>query len=378
MVAVASFLNVFNDAANQAAIAAANAGVSATAAATSVGGGQILLTATELGLPGVLFLAENTGGVRITTTPFVLTMANPAAQEFDGDSMVADDAAIAASLVAAITDPASIVLMRAANADVYADATAALAVVTLTAMYDDGVNPAIPQVGVAGELTLVVAGVTPGVTTRLILSGDHMERVSAEWTDDLLTTVVNHLLARMDAGLALALGNINTILLADVDADLTGLGVSQSTGTVADVLSVLSGRTYRVNRQHPVTGAYFQYFTAPGVWNPTILGGFTQPVLTNSVWQDGEIKALAIGGDTENREVGGYRQTFDGDALALSLAGGTLAVFGAVPGMPPVTLWPHSDPRQFVPWEFQKALDYPEVDNARVVTVYDDDGTVLA
>jgi hypothetical protein len=190
---------------------------------------------------------------------------------------------------------------------------------------------------------------------------------------------VDGLRIRVAAGAALTITDLNTLLL-DAQAELTNAGGSQSTGDVEDFLAILSGRGYIA----PKTGVYFDPLHAPYAWDATQRGGWTvEKVVFGTGLRHGEIKPdglLADGtpGQVVNEEVRPYRQTFDGDALRLSLVGGTLAVFCAVPGMPPVTLWPDSDLTPFFPWTYQKSLGFPQVDNARVLTVYDDDGSVLA
>jgi hypothetical protein len=93
--------------------------------------------------------------------------------------------------------------------------------------------------------------------------------------------------------------------------------------------------------------------------------------------QNGEIRPAAIGGDTENREVGPYRATYNGGSLQRSMANGHLAVLAGVSGMTPVTLFPNNSPTPLFPWDFQAAVPNPQVTVSRVVTVYDDAGAVL-
>jgi hypothetical protein len=104
-------------------------------------------------------------------------------------------------------------------------------------------------------------------------------------------------------------------------------------------------------------------------------------VLVNgTVMNRGEIRPVTIGGDTIQREYRPIRSISDTDAFKISLAGGTLAVFARVAGMPPVTLWPDSDRTPYFPWSMQGALNghWAAVANARLLTVYDDNGNVLA
>jgi len=200
------------------------------------------------------------------------------------------------------------------------------------------------------------------------------------WHPDLIGMVVDDIRARVAQGMALTLAALDSTSLDRAQAELTNAGGSNSTGTVADLLAILSGRGYIA----PKTGVYYSPTNTPWEWNPTQRGGWTVTrEVFGTTWQNGEIKPAALNADGEpmdeaDYEVRPYRHTLDTDALALSLTAGTLAVFCAVPGQPPVTLWPDSDLVPFFPWTYQKHLDFPQVDNARVLTVYDDDGTVLA
>ena len=109
-------------------------------------------------------------------------------------------------------------------------------------------------------------------------------------------------------------------------------------------------------------------------WVETQRGGFTAPVLVNSGWNHGECKPVAIGGDTENREVGGIRHSANVDAVGASLLGGQLDKLNGA-----LALWPNSSAVAY--WPNNQTVGVTKVAAAaaaRLVTVYADDGTVLA
>ena len=128
--------------------------------------------------------------------------------------------------------------------------------------------------------------------------------------------------------------------------------------------------------------------------------------------QSVELTSNSIGGDYVAVQVGGINHTFDGASFRRSLAAGHIAVFGSVAGIgrEGVIIRPDSDVIPHFPWSMQGNLGADVVPagynpvslatnsigdgmnyntdvgrrgtagavNARVVTVYDDDGTVLA
>ena len=135
---------------------------------------------------------------------------------------------------------------------------------------------------------------------------------------------------------------------------------------VAEILAILAGRGYGLP-----AGA----IKGPlGAWSAVQAGAFTHNVLVNDTQMlAGELRPLSIGGDNQAREYKGIRQTVMSGRLMLSIAQGHLEDFTNG-----VTLWPDSDVLPHYPWTYQGALTFATVNNARVVTVYDDDGTVLA
>ena len=343
-------------------------------------GGVVSFASTIRGLLGQFALTESTATVRLTVSGanMDLVLADPAAQEFDGLLGVASNADVALTLTDAINDAASIVLVRAANTNVYADATANVATVELLAMFDPGGAPVV-QYGPDGSLTLASSS-----ATRLALNTgtvtDRMYRTNENWNGTTMTNTVTALLARLDAGSSMTLSDINTLLTAQAGTSLIAGGTS-STGTVDDILNILAGRGYRISKMS--SASTFNQFTTVAnptyEWEATQRGGFTENVLVyGDTMLHGEVVSSTLGGTTVAREITPIRHTIDTDAFKISVASGQLAVFGSVSGMPPVTLWPDSDTRPFYPWLHQGTLQYPAVTNARVLTVYDDSGNVLA
>jgi hypothetical protein len=315
-------------------------------------------------IAGVVFSAVNGGAVA-------------ANQTFD---MSGTDIQTATSLVATITDAASIALMVAGSGLGYAHAVSGgTAVVTLSARYGAGLTL---RGGPGGDVSLASSN-----GTRLALNTvlGRLFRAVERWTVASLTSVFTAIMVRVDGALPLALANINTALAAAATGtELTNAGGSRSVGTVADVLSILSGRQYLLPRANPLTGVANDLMSATNSWDNTPRGGFTVPVLVNGTTMEaGEIRPLNIGGDVENRPVGPYTATYDGGAFQRSLATGQLAVLAGVAGMTPVTLFPNSSPTPVFPWNYftsTQAVADPidPVTVTRVVTVYDDAGAVLA
>jgi hypothetical protein len=87
----------------------------------------------------------------------------------------------------------------------------------------------------------------------------------------------------------------------------------------------------------------------------------------------GEIKPLAIGGDSVSLEVKGVRHTYDTTQFQNSLLNGVL---NSLTG--PTVLYPDSDAVPYFPWTMQHGTHYSKIQAPRLVTVYDDDGSVLA
>lgn len=278
------------------------------------------------------------GGVTFTAVAGGATASN---QEFDDVANSGSNAATATSLEAAINDATSQGLIEAGNGGVSATANAASDVVTLTATVT----------GSTGELTLASSN-----GTRLAVSGATLTRTASDaWTQPQLVTASEAIITRLDAGQSLTLSDVNTILSA-VGGDLTGSGGSGSTGTLDELLSILAGREYTVE-----AGAALNT-TGPIAWNSAQVGSFTRDVLVFDTAVNN-----SASGTTVAYERKGIKSTVDGGAFQESLAQGTLSVFAGG-----VTIFTDND--LLPPIAGQTA----QIDNARLVTVYADDGSVLA
>lgn len=342
-------------------LAALPVGVGCTA--TNVGGtsATVTLTATAPGAQGEFAMLESTAGVRFTLSgaTMVSVAPNPALQQFASLIEAGSNALVAASIQATINNAASQLLLVAANGG-YTVACGAPAVATVTLTPD-----------VAGELgAFTLATSAPA---RVTLSGTHLTRTFETWTVARLAAISAGLIARLDAGLALTEAAINIVINAVPGVSNTSISSPASTTTLADILSIMAGRGYYLP-----AGA--TKLTNAWTWNTTAAGGFGIPYLAqDSRMLGGEIRPNTIGGDVATREVKPIRHTYLTDELIESLDDGEIAVFLAKAGMPAVTLWPRSGIIPQYPWTYQKALLNPkaEVDNAQLIVVYDDDGSIL-
>jgi hypothetical protein len=182
--------------------------------------------------------------------------------------------------------------------------------------------------------------------------------------------VASALVARLDAGLSMTLAAVNTVIQATFPgSDLTGVACA-STGVLTDVLSILSGRGYHLGAG---------WVKGPGgVWDEVPRGSFTHPVVVwGTTMIDGEIRPFNVNGDIQQREVRPVRATVLSDYFYLSLNQGAMGVLSLKPGLPHPTLWPDSSQTPFYPWTYQPGPQIQAVPNARVITVYADDGSVM-
>lgn len=304
------------------------------------------------------------GGVVFTGVAGGPVAAN---QEFLADP--ADDAATAASFIVAVIDGATLALMRAAApADVIATAAPGLNPneVALSAVFDDGVNPPAAHLGNEGDLLVVI---TPAAATDLTSTVDDIPRLFRQnslWSEAACSAVADGIQARVDAGQTLQAADLKTIVDAAAGTDLGG-GLDNSTHSIADILSILSGRSYAL----PVGTAKF----ADGVWDATQFGAFTEAVLVNdSQMLGGELRPVTAGGDTVNVETKPIRYTVDSDAMQISLQSGSLSRMqdGTV------DLFVESIYSAFKPGQSsQPGPKTAAVAGARLVTVYDNDGSLL-
>lgn len=333
---------------------------------------------------GGALAAGNTITINGAVFTAVNGVPNPAIRQFRDVAGSGSIAATVATLVTALTDvtpvTGGIAAMKAGTiTGSYVIPTNASPNVTLAAATGAG---AVLN-GWAGNVT--VATNTANVTGASITAG-RLTRTHETWTQVVQAATASALVARLDAGQSLLLSDINTVLLAQAGAELTNAGGSQSIGTVAGILDCLSGRTFRAPVKDTTGRAatadvnsdrYYIYMdsTYPTFkWHATTgRGGFTQLVLNNGDgMSDGEIKPSTIGGDTENREVGGTRHTYNVDALTASLVSGQLSKLTAS-----TLLWPTTNIFPHFPFGQAGFTEYDPTTAPRLVTVYDDDGTVL-
>ena len=364
----------------------AQAGVHATIAPnmtlTNVGGtsASVTLTALARGLVGQYTLTEVGGNITVSGATLVAAVPNPALQQFASlaQAVGGTNAAVATSFRLACNDAATIAIMKAASGTNYATCAVPVgAVSTLTAL--DNAGAAL--LGPDGNLNFSTATAARLVQDAYSARTAVLNRTHQTWTPGFIQTAITALLARVDTGLALTATDLNT-LCSGVGTDFDG-SATASTGDVMDLLWILAGGGYRIHRADVETGVDQQYMDAGApayIWDATKRGDMSEPVKEYSAnWGHGEIRPNTIGGDWVERPIDPIIYNVEmSDAFQASLLSGTLATFAATAGMPPVTLWPDSDMLPHYPWTFQGTLQYPEVTNARVLTVYDDSGNVLA
>lgn len=322
----------------------------------------------------VTVLAGLAAGETLTINGVVFTAAAfgagvAANRTFDSDVGVGSSIANThATLVAAIIHADSIAAMKLGTiAGSYAGATGVSPVVTLTAKSGAGAD----LVGWAGNMTLAKS-----VGAHMTLSGARLTRGLETWTPVAQATATAAIVARVDSGSALALSDINTALSTVASMELTSAGGSASTGTVADVLACLAGRTYRISRVS-FSGSVNQFMDAT---YPTFktntgaaLGGFTESKYVNGdTMSHGEIKPSAIGGSVVQREIGGIRHTYNVDSVTASLVSGQLSKMTT-----PSLLWPTSNVFPHFPFGQDGFTQFDQITAPRLVTVYDDAGAVL-
>ena len=312
-------------------------------------------------------------GETVTINGVTFTSVDPAAPPVAASQQFAAVIGVGGSignsvttLAATINDAASRALMEAGTIALsYATASGASPNVTLAAA-----KAGSALHGWAGSMTLAKAA------THMTVSGTRLTRSVETWTPVTLAGGVAALVALVDSGAPLTLAGINAVLTTTVHAELTSTGGSNSRGTVADVLACMAGRTYRIARKS-ITGAVNQYMD---VTYPTFkmntsspLGGFQELVYVHgTVMAYGEWKTAAIGGDVVAREVGGIRHSYNIDAISASLLTGQLKSMTG-----PTELWPSSNVFPSFPWGQSGFTSFDPVAASRLVTVYDDDGTVL-
>lgn len=212
-----------------------------------------------------------------------------------------------------------------------------------------------------------------GLTAYLV---DRVEPFGGTWTTASQIAVRDGILARLDAGQALTLADVNAVIqVTFAGSDLDG-NVSNSTGTVQELLEVLAGRGYRLPAgSQKLTGAAWNAaqqgsFTRTNtVFDTQMVGGVIGPV---NPWIRHPGLAETKGGDTVQVEVQPARETVDEGSFQQSLLNGHLSKLqdGSV------TLFPDSDLQPFQATWYQPGPHNAAVTPARIVTVYNNDGTL--
>ena len=253
-------------------------------------------------------------------------------------------------------------------------------------------NLAAPLPGTQGDLTVTVTVGGARITEPVV---QRMSRTNEAWTDATLFARANAIQAVVDAGTALTLAILDAgPQLGAVGADLTGAAAtSGSTGTVLELLSILAGRDYRLD----VGAQVFTAAVAPDtahLWAAAQLGSFTDAVTVfDSQMLQGEIRPLlpytkfpnnsharsqvnnVAGGSVVQQEFGNARYTVPGGSAEASVLSGDISRMQDAS----VTLVPDADYSAFhdMSAATQASPQTAEVNNARLVTTYDDDGSLL-
>jgi len=319
------------------------------------GGTQVGTAEVDLDAPGAVLAADTItiGGVVFTATD---ALYDPALQEFYSDVGAGSvETAMANSLIDAVNDPASQTLLVAAGSGVFAAAGGSLGAgqVLLTALV----------AGATGALTLAES--TAGL--RIDISDDHLSRTFEDFTIRQIANISERIILRLDAASALTATDVNTAINAEGGVSGCDIASVGTLGSLIEMLSILAGRGYRLPHFATIyTGAGYD------IWHSAAAGSFDISHLVNdSRMVAGELVPNAIGGDIALMPVKGITNTYHSSALEISLLEGDLSKMGAG-----ITLWPDSDDVPHFPWTYQKGASYSTV-TARVVTVYDDDGSVL-
>jgi len=352
--------------------------------------GDVILAANPQALDrivinGVIFI-EFSAGLNDATTagttvdPFIVQIAGSAALTGDNVDTV-------------LTDPAAIVTMRGLNANVFVDSTNAAGTLTFDALFTGGGA----QLGAIGDMTVTVPVGAARITAPTL---GRLGRANEGWDEVSIPLAVNAVQLRVDTGLGMTLANVNTALAA-AGAELTGAAASSaSVGTLAEFLSVLAGRKYELDaasnkftavtdpdKVHDWLPALKGSFTAPNtVFDSQMYGGEWGPDTTTTglaiagvaipdrYLKRGRVKDSAtVGGEVVNNEIGEARATFDGTHFQASVLNGQLARYAQG-----ITLFPDADVQAHVAqFLSSKQTRQATLVNQRIVTVYDDDGTLL-
>lgn len=362
-----------NDAATIALMDAANAGPVPTAdfghmtavAALTV----VTLTASQTGFSGQLDLAT-TEPVQLVLSDVALGnfLADPTNFEFDSLLNASTNVLAATSLVAclnnAVTDVALGTTLGGSTVTA-ANGGGALDTVTITA----------DTAGPTGAMDI-----TPSNAVRLAVSADALATTMGTWTTVQINAAAVAIQNLVDTGAAATEAAINGAINGVAGVSGVDIVHASSTSALSDILSILAGRVYQMDAgvTKDPTGKN---------WDTSAAGAFTTPNtvfdtdMDHGEWRPAarwikhgkERQAVVSGGDVVNNENGGIRTTVNSTHFQSSLATGQLAHYAAG-----ITLFPDADVQAFVSDWTRRTNRQATLNNQRVVTVYDDDGTVLA
>ncbi len=390
-----SLVAAINDAATQVLINADYAGpppaaLDGTATAANGGGtlAVVTITADTPGFSGRLPISTTEGAeLGVSGATLVQTAADASAFEFDSliNSTAGTNITSANSLVLALNN---------ANSDTALGTT--IAGSTVTASNVGGTSNVVTSLadtaGSAGAM-----GITESTAgARIAVSANAMAKTMVTWTGALINAAVAAVQALVDAGTACTVAGINGAMNGVVG--VSGVSIATGNSSLADILSILAGRVYQMPTpatKDAVTGKNWSTvaqgaFTTPntvfdsqmygGEWGPnTSNSGLTLPdgtPIPDRTLKYGEEKnTTVVGGTVVNNELGEARATYDSTALQASINSGQLARYANGISLfpdPEVQAW--SSRTAGSPTALQRQATLV---NQRIVTVFDDDGSLL-
>jgi len=370
-----------NDAANQVLILAAYAGpppaaLDGTVTAANGGGtlAAVTLTASLPGYSGQLDMST-TEAVELVLSGATLVNVKADPSNFEFDSLINSTAGTnitsANSLVAALNNAAS---------DTALGTT--IGGSTVTASNVAGTSNVVTSLADTAGSDGAMAITESTAAARIVVSANAMGKTMVSWTGTLINSCAAAVQALVDAGTAATVTTVNAAMNAV--GGVSGISVATGNSSLPEILSILSGREYRVTVPvvKDATGKNWDTtpdggFTTPNVtWGTGMLGGEWGAITAGSKYlktsgHDSK-PGFAAGGDTVNNEIGGARTTVHGTHFAASVLNGQLSQFAAG-----VTLFPDPEVQHWVGDYHRRTGRQAPLLNQRVVTVYDDDGTLL-
>jgi hypothetical protein len=210
---------------------------------------------------------------------------------------------------------------------------------------------------------------TPANANQLFLPGGDITDPKGKWTPAQVAGIAAAIIARMDAGQALTESDVNTVLSGVVSDTALGTDLGGGTSSLSDILAILAGREFYL----PAGSVLYTNLASTNA-KTAIQGTFTRTSVTNgSAMVNGEYRPVTVGGDVVQVERKPVRSTVQSSSLQNSLAAGVLKHFTEG-----ITLFPDSDSVPTIPWTYQSNTALTNLTNRRLVTVYNDDGSLLA